>query len=109
MSEDPRGPAPADAPDPKVRRTWRIVGVGALVGVGLAALSGVLGGDGRVGFVLLFLVTALATGVAALYAGLTAVVDDLKGRRVTRARVVSAVGLFAVTAVLMAMVAGAGG
>jgi uncharacterized protein (DUF849 family) len=99
--EDPR--------DPRVRRTWRIAGVGALVGVGLAALSGVLGGDGRVGFVILFLVTSLATGVAALYAGVTAVVDDLKGRPVARARVVAAVGLFVLTALLMALVAGAGG
>lgn len=99
----------AQVDDPRVRRTWRIAGVGVLVGVALAALSGVLGADGRVGFVILFLVAALSAGVAALYAGLTAVVDDLKGRHVARARVGSAVGLFLLGAILMALVAGAGG
>ncbi|MBW3619777.1 MAG: hypothetical protein KY461_05990 [Actinobacteria bacterium] len=100
---------PAGERDPRVRRTWRIAGLGTLAGAGLAVLSGVLGADGRVGFVILFLVTALGAALAALYAGLTAVIDDLKGRRVARARVVSAGGLFVLAALLMAVVAGAGG
>lgn len=99
----------AQEPDPRVRSTWRIAAVGAVVAVALAVLTGVLGATGRVGFVVLFLVLALSAGLAALYAGLTAVVDDLKGRRVARARVVSAVGLFFLAAILMALVAGAGG
>ena len=100
---------PTGGSDPRVRRTWRIAGLGTLGGVALAVLSGILGADGRVGFVILFLVTALAAALAALYAGLTAVIDDLKGRRVARARVVSAVGLFVLAALLMAVGAGAGG
>lgn len=97
------------ATDPRVRRTWRIAAVGALVAVAVAVLTGVLGGTGRVGFVVLFLLLSLSATLSALYAGLTAVVDDLKGRRVARARVVSAVGLFFLAALLMALVAGAGG
>lgn len=109
----PPGERPAEegtaGRDPRVRRTWRIAGAGALVGVALAVLSGILGADGRVGFVILFLIAALSAALGALYAGLTAVVDDLKGRPVARARVGSAVGLFVLAAVLMAVVAGAGG
>lgn len=108
MTDGARDDAPPE-PDPRVRRTWRIAGGGAVVAVALAVLTGVLGATGRVGFVVLFLVLALSAGLAALYAGTTAVVDDLKGRRVARARVVSAVGLFFLAALLMALVAGAGG
>lgn len=92
-----------------MRRTWQLAAVGALAGVALAVLTGVLGASGRVGFVVLLLVWALAAAIAALYAGLTAVIDDLKGRPVARARVGAAVGLFFLAAILMALVAGAGG
>lgn len=95
--------------DPKATRTWRIAAVGAGIGVLLAATSGLLGADGRVGMVVLLLVTALGCGVAALYGGLTAVIDDLKGRPVQRRRPIAAGALFLVAAMLMAMVAGAGG
>lgn len=100
---------PAPPGDPRVGRTWRIAAWGAGLGVVLAVVSGLLGADGRVGFVILFLVAALAAALAALHAGLTAVIDDLRGRPVSRARVASAGGLFLLAAVLMALVAGAGG
>lgn len=110
MTEPAGEPAERGRPrDPKVRRTWAIAGWGLLAGLALAALSGVLGAGGRVGMALLLLVTALACGLAALYGGLTAVIDDLKQRPVARARPISAGVLFLLSAMLMAMVAGTGG
>jgi hypothetical protein len=97
------------AADPKVRRTWGIAGSGAVAGLGLALVSGALGGSGRVGLVIFLLITAAASGLAALYAILTAVIDDLKQRPVSRRRPIAAITLFVVAALLMAMVAAAGG
>lgn len=96
-------------PDPKLRRTRRIPLGAAIVGIVLAALTGVLGGDGRVGLVVFLLVTSVGAGLGALYGIVTAVVDDLKQRPVDRRRPITAVVLFLVAAMLMAMVAAAGG
>lgn len=99
-----------DDPDAtRTRRAWRIAGIGAGAGIAVALLTGVLGASGRVGLVVLLLCCALACGLGALYAIVTVVVDDLRGEPTSRRRPVAAAVLFALAAVLMAMVAGAGG
>lgn len=110
MDEPPEGGTERDRPhDPKVRRTWAIAGWGFVAGIVVTALAALLGAGGRIGMALLLLVTALACGLAALYGGLTAVIDDLKHRHVARARPIAAGALFLLSAMLMAMVAAAGG
>lgn len=107
------GPDPDGAPDghdrARIRTTWRIAGAGALLGLGLALLSGLLGGTGQAGMAIMLLVASLSTAVAALYAVVTLLVDELQHRQTTRRRAFVAGGLFVLTAVLMAMVAGIGG
>jgi hypothetical protein len=82
---------------------------GALLGVLLAVASGLAGGEGRVGLAILLLVTAASTALAASYASVTLLLDQVKGRRTTGRRALLAGGLFLLTAMLMAMLAGAGG
>lgn len=93
----------------RIRVTLRILWIGLAVAVALALLVGVLGGTGQVGFVVLLLVAAAACGLGALHAIATLLYDDLKDRSPARRRVGLAGGLFLAAAVLMAMVAGAGG
>lgn len=93
----------------RVRATLRIVGVGALVALVLALLVGILGGSGPVGLAVLLLVTATACSLAALHAVGMLLYDDLKDRAPARRRALLAGGLFALAAILMAMVAGIGG
>lgn len=102
-------PTPADVDERRARRTWRIAGGGAVLAVALALLTGVAGGEGRAGLVVFLLVTATGCGAAAAYGGGTALIDDLKGRHVSRRRPIAAATLFLLAAMLMAMIAGAGG
>ena len=109
----PEAELPADGPHADLharrqRTTRRILlsGIGLAVAVALAV--GVGGGSGQAGMVFLLLVSALATGAAGLWAGGTLLYDDLKKRGTTRGRIVTAVALFVVTGMLMAMVVGAG-
>lgn len=96
--------------DPRTRRAWAVAAGTSLVGgVGLALIVGLLGGTGVDGFRVFLLVSSLGTAAAGLYATVTLLVDDLKKRPVGRSRIVTAVSLFVVTALLMAMVAGVGG
>lgn len=102
----------SDSPerDPRTRRAWLIAVLTSVVGGGGAALLvGGLGASGRDGFRVFALLTALGAAVGGLYATATLLLDDLKGRHVGRSRVVTAIGLFVMTAFLMAMVAGIGG
>ena len=93
----------------RVRATLRIAAAGAVLALGLALLVGLLGGSGPVGLAVLLLVTATACSIAALHAVGTLLYDDLKDRGPARRRALLAGGLFAVAALLMAMVAGIGG
>ena len=93
----------------RIRSTLRILWVGALAGLGLALLVGVLGGSGRTGLAVMLLVTAAASSLGALHSIGTLLYDDLKDRDPARRRAGLAVGLFAAAALLMAMVAGTGG
>jgi hypothetical protein len=102
---------PEAAPDDAARRR-RIVQI-LLAGLAVATLLtvgvGLAGADGRAGAAVWMLVMAATSGVGALYGVVTALVDDLKDRQVSRARIAWMVGLFFAAAALMAMVAGVGG
>ncbi len=95
--------------DARTPIVWRFPVIGLVLGMVLAGVGAALGADGRVGFVVVVLVTAAGCGLGATYALLTAVIDDLRSRPVARSRPVSGVALFLAAAVLMALVAGAGG
>lgn len=93
----------------RIRRQRRIAGIGAAVALALALLAGGLGGSGQVGAAIFLLVTAVSCAGAATYGVFTALRDDLRRVRVSRARIGWTAGLFVLTALLMAMVAGVGG
>jgi len=91
------------------RRIRRIAGGGIVLGVLLSLGVGAAGGTGRAGAAILLLLSAAGCAVAATYGVLTAVLDDLRGRGVSRRRVVWIVAMFAAAAGRMAMTAGIGG
>lgn len=107
--------APADADDDlahdrRRRRTMRrIAGGGAVVGLALALLAGLAGATGQAGAAIFLLTSALGCALGATWGVVAAVRDDLRGQRVSRARVAWVLGLFLGAAMLMAMTAGAGG
>lgn len=111
--EPDEAPPPTDdeaAHDRRRRRTMRrIAGVGSLVGLALSLLAGVAGATGQAGAAIFLLVSALSCALGATWGVVAAVRDDLRGHRVSRARVAWVVGLFLGAAMLMAMTAGAGG
>lgn len=107
----PTDPVVEDGPDLHARRqrtTRRILLVGAVLSVLVALAIGAGGGSGQAGMVFLLLTLALTTGAAGLWATGTLLYDDLRKRGTTRRRIVTAVALFLVTGMLMAMVVGAG-
>ena len=98
-SERDRGDAPNV--DAKARRAWRIAGLGSVIlGGGLAAVTAVSGGDGRVGSIAFIAGALLACLAGAVYAVYSAAIDSFRGREVGRARVIAAVGLGALSLLL---------
>lgn len=106
-------PSPAEAlaehERHRVRSSLRIVVFGLVAAVVAAVGSGVTVGDGRASFAVLLLVVAASTAIAGLHHGLLLVVDDLRGRPTSLRRGGWVAGYFALTAVLMAAIAGIGG
>lgn len=86
-----------------------IVGIGMAVAVGLALLAGAAGTTGRAGAAIFLLLSAGSCALSATYGVVTAVIDDVRRVRVSRARIVWVVALFFAAAALMAMTAGVGG
>lgn len=93
----------------RLQRQRRITAIGAGVALALALLTGVAGGTGAAGAAVFLLVMAATCAVAATFGAITAVRDDLRDIRVSRARMAWTVGLFFAAAGFMAMTAGVGG
>jgi hypothetical protein len=91
------------------RRIRRIAGGGIAVGLLLSLGAGAAGATGRAGVAILLLLSAAGCAAAATYGVLTAVVDDLRDRPVSRRRLLWVVTMFVAAAALMAMTAGVGG
>lgn len=91
------------------RRMRQIVLGGSGTGIVVFLLAGLGGADGRDGLAILLLLTAATCAVAAVYGGVTLLVDDLRSVAISGRRILATVGLFALAALLMAMVAGIGG
>lgn len=87
----------------------RTTGAGTGLAAILALLAGAAGATGRAGAAIFLLLSAGSCAVGATYGVVTAVVDDLRGVRVSRVRIGWIVGLFFGAAALMAMTAGVGG
>lgn len=110
VSDDADGNDPLGTDHRRAQRAWRIAGLGSLViGTGLALAVGLLGGTGQAGMAVFLLFAAASCTVGALYATVTLVADDLRGRSTSRRRPIAALVLFVLAALLMAMVAGIGG
>lgn len=92
-----------------MRGTFKVLAVGALTGILLAGTVGLAGAPGQTGLAVLLLILAFTAATGAVHAIGFAIVDDLKDRRVGRGRPLTALGLFLLAALLMAMVVGAGG
>jgi hypothetical protein len=106
---EPAGDDPLAHDRMRRRRARRIAGFGSLAGVVLSLGSGLAWGTGRVGLAVLLLVSAFSCAAGAGYATVTLLVDQVRGRHTSGRRAVLAGGLFLLTAMLMAMLAGAGG
>lgn len=105
-------PGAATGPPPDlVRRRYirRIAGGGISLGLLLSVGAGAAGATGRVGAAILLLLSAAGCAAAATYGVLTAVVDDLRDRPVSRRRLLWVIMMFVAAAALMAMTAGVGG
>ncbi len=104
-------PAPVDphtADRRRLRRAWRIAGIGALAGVVLALVAGVLGATGRAGMAILLLVSALGGAVGAGYGTVTMLVDEWREQLVSRRRIAGVAALAALTAIVLLMAIAAG-
>lgn len=93
----------------RVGRGLRLAGLGTLAGLGLALLTGLAGGSGRVGAAVTLLVGAVSCGVAALHGVASLLLDDLRGEQPSGWRAVVVGALFVVTALLLSMVMGLAG
>lgn len=109
MSAPSNGDEAADTDRRRRRRMGWIVGVGMAVAVALALLAGAAGATGRAGAAIVLLLSAASCAVSATYGVVTAVIDDVRGTRVSRPRIAWVVVLFFAAAALMAMTAGVGG
>lgn len=107
--DDRRDVVDQPARDPWLRRVGIVVGGGVAGAVVIAFAAGSLGASGTTVAAVLLLLLALTCGGAALLALGTALVDELRGRPVSRGRIVVGIVLFFAGAALMAMVAGVGG
>lgn len=97
-------------PDPHARRAWLIALLGSVgLGGGLAALLAAAGGGGRAGLAALLVGAAVSCAAGSLYAVITGLADMLRDRPVSTGRAVAAAVLFALGAILPAMVVGVGG
>lgn len=99
----------ADTDPGRRRRMGAIVGIGLALAVVLALLAGASGATGRAGAAIFLLLSAGSCALSATYGVVTAVIDDLRGFRVSRSRIGWVVALFFAAAALMAMTAGVGG
>ena len=106
--DQPPARDPVDVDRARLRRTWRIAGWGATLGVALGLLAGVLGASGRAGMAILLLVAALGCALGAGYGTLTMIVDEWREQFVSRRRILGVAGLAALTVVLMFMALAAG-
>jgi len=87
-------------------RIW--AGGGATAALG-AIVIGLIGGTGRDGLAVLLLLLALTAVVAGLAGTIGLVRDDLGDRRISSHRIMVVMGSFFGSALLMAMLTGAGG
>lgn len=107
--DDPPTTQPADPVEPaRMRRARRVVAAGAGLGLVAAVISAVAGGSGALAVFLVLILTAAATGVAAIDAAVLMVVDQYRGHTSTWRRPVLVVGLLAAALVLLAMLGGVG-
>jgi hypothetical protein len=91
---EPRSPTVTAHDRRRLTLGWRLLALGVVLGVVLAAWTGFAGASGTVGFALLLLGTAFGAVLAALVGGILAVVDEVRGVPVARRRLVVTVGLF---------------
>lgn len=99
-----------EALDPATRRAYVLaLVVTALVGGGLTLLVTLQGSGGRAALATLLLGAAVGAAIGALYASATAVIDTIRKRPVARSRVIAAVVLFVLGAVLPGMLVAIGG
>ncbi len=110
-SEPVDGPpdAAVDTDRRRRRRMGAIAGIGSGIAVVLSLLAGGAGATGRAGAAIFLLLASGSCALSATYVVVTAVIDDLRGVRVSRARIGCVVALFFSAAALMAMTAGVGG
>ncbi|MBY5161648.1 hypothetical protein [Salsipaludibacter albus] len=108
-SEQDRDPASGRVPDRRLRLVAIVLAVGLGLAVVGAVVTGMSGGSGAVAAVVLLLVLGTTFAIGALLALGTAVVDEFRGRTVSRGRVVVGLVLFVATVVVMAMAGAAGG
>jgi MFS family permease len=93
----------------RLRTMWRVAAAGPLLGVLAAAGVALIGLSGRAGLAALLVCSALGLVVAALLASAQALVDEWARRPVARRRLLSVLGLFAGSALLMLFLGGLSG
>ena len=90
----------------RLRGPRRLLRIGSLVALLLALGVGLLGADGRAGFVLLLLLLAVVFGLVGLWVGIGLLVDEFRGAPTSLRRGLWTAGMFAATFVCMTAVSG---
>lgn len=113
MSEPPpdRPPSPgavagADPEAGPLRWARRLALGGVVLGLAGAVLTGMLGVPGAVGVLVVVLCSAFGLALAAVFLLVSALVDELRGRPVSRRRPLWGVGAFAAAIVLLIALVG---
>lgn len=78
------------------RVVWRVLLAGPALGVVVTVVLALAGFDGRTGFASLVLFTTFGAVVAAIIAGVLAIVDESRQDALPRARIAQVVGLLAI-------------
>lgn len=93
----------------RLRGPRRLLRIGPLVAFLGAVGSGLLGADGRIGFVIFLLLLALSFAVTGVWVGGLLVLDQLRDRPTSRHRGLLTIGMFVATFVCMTAVGGLAG
>lgn len=93
----------------RVRAALRLLIGGAVVGMLTAMALGLAGVDGRGGAAVFLLLTTAGSALAGLHLGVMLLVDDVRKRPTSLRRGGWVLGMFTLTAALMAALAGIGG
>lgn len=105
-SDDPVAAPDVGRADPGLRALARVAAVGAVTAVAAMVATMAATGSGRSGLAVLLLLGALTSATVGLVGTAMLLRDEVRDQHISRLRIVTTIGAFLVTTLLLAMVVG---